>query len=70
MLNSELVGGFIDAGTALLKFANSDAGVAITQMALLTAGVVGVVGVIGKVVGAIGSVVAAYKAASAVTGAS
>lgn len=70
MLNSELVGGFIDAGTALLKFANSDAGVAITQMALLTAGVVGVVGVIGKVVGAIGSVVAAYKAASAVMGAS
>lgn len=70
MLNSELVGGFIDAGTALLKFANSDAGVAITQMALLTAGVVGVVGVIGKVIGAIGSVVAAYKAASAVMGAS
>ena len=70
MLNSELVGGFIDAGTALLKFANSDAGVAITQMALLTAGVVGVVGVIGKVVGAIGSVVAAYKAGSAVMGAS
>lgn len=70
VLNSELVGGFIDAGTALLKFANSDAGVAITQMALLTAGVVGVVGVIGKVVGAIGSVVAAYKAASAVMGAS
>ena len=70
VLNSELVGGFIDAGTALLKFANSDAGVAITQMALLTAGVVGVVGVIGKVVGAIGSVVAAYKAGSAVMGAS
>lgn len=70
VLDSELVGGFIDAGTALLKFANSDAGVAITQMALLTAGVVGVVGVIGKVVGAIGSVVAAYKAASAVMGAS
>lgn len=70
VLNSELVGGFIDAGTALLKFANSDAGVAITQVALLTAGVVGVVGVIGKVVGAIGSVVAAYKASSAVMGAS
>lgn len=70
VLNSELVGGFIDAGTALLKFANSDAGVAITQVALLTAGVVGVVGVIGKVVGAIGSVVTAYKAASAVIGAS
>lgn len=70
VLNSELVGGFIDAGTALLKFANSDAGVAITQVALLTAGIVGVVGVIGKVVGAISLVVAAYKAGSAVMGAS
>ena len=70
VLNSELVGGFIDAGTALLKFANSDAGVAITQVALLTAGIVGVVGVIGKVVGAIGAVVSAYKTASAVVGAS
>ena len=70
MLNSELVGGFIDAGTALLKFANSDAGVAMAKIALLTTSIIGVVGVIGKIVGAIGGVLEAFKALKAVTGGS
>lgn len=67
VLNSELVGGFIDAGTALLKFANSDTGVAMAKIALLTTGIIGVVGVIGKIVGAIGGVLGAFKALKAVT---
>ena len=70
VLNSELVGGFIDAGTALLKFANSDAGVAMAKIALLTTSIIGVVGVIGKIVGAIGGVLEAFKALKAVTGGS
>ena len=67
VLNSELVGGFIDAGTALLKFANSDAGVAMAKIALLTTSIIGVVGVIGKIVGAISGVLDAFKALKAVT---
>lgn len=67
VLNSELVGGFIDAGTALLKFANSDAGVAMAKIVLLTTSIIGVVGVIGKIVGAIGGVLEAFKALKAVT---
>lgn len=67
VLNSELVGGFIDAGTALLKFANSDAGVAMAKIVLLTTSIIGVVGVIGKIVGAIGGVSKAFKALKAVT---
>lgn len=67
VLNSELVGGFIDAGTALLKFANSDAGVAMAKIVLLTTSIIGVVGVIGKIVEAIGGVLEAFKALKAVT---
>lgn len=56
VLSKELVSGFIDAGTAMLKFANNDVGAAITRVGLLTVGMTGLVGIAGQTVGKIAEV--------------
>ena len=56
VLSKELVGGFIDAGTAILDFANNDVGAAITRIGVLSTGVTGLVGIAGQTVGKIAEV--------------
>lgn len=56
VLSKDLVGGFINAGTAMLKFANNDVGAAITRIGVLSTGVTGLVGIVGQTVGKIAEV--------------
>lgn len=56
VLSKELVGGFIDAGTAILDFANNDVGAAITRIGVLSTGVTGLVGIAGQTIGKIAEV--------------
>lgn len=56
VLSKELVGGFIDAGTTMLDFANNDVGAAITRIGVLSTGVTGLVGIAGQTVGKIAEV--------------
>ena len=51
VLSKDLVGGFINAGTAMLDFANNDVGAAITRIGVLSTGVTGLVGIVGQTVG-------------------
>ena len=51
VLSKDLVGGFINAGTAMLNFANNDVGAAITRIGVLSTGVTGLVGIVGQTVG-------------------
>ena len=51
VLSKDLVGGFINAGTAMLNFANNDVGAAITRIGVLSTGVTGIVGIVGQTVG-------------------
>lgn len=51
VLSKDLVGGFINAGTAMLNFANNDVGAAITRIGVLSTGVTGLVGIGGQTVG-------------------
>ncbi len=56
VLSKDLVGGFINAGTAMLNFANNDIGAAITRIGVLSTGVTGLVGIVGQTVGKIAEV--------------
>ena len=47
VLSKDLVSGFINAGTAMLNFANNDVGAAITRIGVLSTGVTGLVGIVG-----------------------
>lgn len=51
VLSKDLVGGFINAGTAMLNFANNDVGAAVTRIGVLSTGVTGLVGIVGQTVG-------------------
>lgn len=56
VLSKDLVGGFINAGTAMLNFANNDVGAAITRIGVLSTGVTGLIGIAGQTVGKIAEV--------------
>lgn len=56
VLSKDLVGGFINVGTAMLNFANNDVGAAITRIGVLSIGVTGLVGIVGQTVGKIAEV--------------
>lgn len=56
VLSKDLVGGFINAGTAMLNFANNDVGAAVTRIGVLSTGVTGLVGIVGQTVGKIAEV--------------
>lgn len=56
VLSKDLVGGFINTGTAMLNFANNDVGAAITRIGVLSTGVTGLVGIVGQTVGKIAEV--------------
>ncbi len=51
VLSKDLVSGFINAGTAMLNFANNDIGAAITRIGVLSTGITGLVGIVGQTVG-------------------
>lgn len=56
VLSKDLVGGFINAGTSMLDFANNDVGAAITRIGLLGTGLTGLSGIVGQTVGKIAEV--------------
>ena len=56
VLSKDLVGGFINAGTTMLNFANNDVGTAVTRIGILSTGVTGLVGIVGQTVGKIAEV--------------
>lgn len=56
VLSKDLVGGFINAGTSMLNFANNDVGAAITRIGVLSTGITGLVGIVGQTVGKIAEV--------------
>lgn len=51
VLSKDLVSGFINAGTAMLNFANNDVGAAVTRIGVLSTGITGLVGIVGQTVG-------------------
>lgn len=65
VLSKELVTGFLDAGTAMLDFANNDVGAAITRVTGLTAGITGLIGIAGTLIGKISEMRATLPAAGA-----
>lgn len=65
VLSKELVTGFLDAGTAMLDFANNDVGAAITRVTGLTAGITGLIGIAGTLIGKISEMRAVSSAAGA-----
>lgn len=65
VLSKELVTGFLDAGTAMLDFANNDVGAAITRVTGLTAGITGLIGIAGTLIGKISEMRAVLSAAGA-----
>lgn len=65
VLSKELVTGFLDAGTAMLDFANNDVSAAITRVTGLTAGITGLIGIAGTLIGKISEMRASLSAAGA-----
>lgn len=68
VLSQEFVGGLLDAGKAMLNFANNDIGAAITRIGAFSTSVVGVVGIIGTVVGKLSQLSSVLSAAGGATG--
>ena len=68
VLSQEFVGGLLDAGKAMLNFANNDVGAAITRIGAFSTSVVGVVGIIGTVVGKLSQLSSVLSAAGGATG--
>ena len=68
VLSKEFVGGLLDAGKAMLNFANNDVGAAITRIGAFSTSVVGVVGIIGTVVGKLSQLSSVLSAAGGATG--
>lgn len=56
VLSKDLVSGFINAGTAMLNFANNDVGAAITRIGVLSTAITGLVGIVGQTVGRMAAV--------------
>ena len=68
VLSQEFVGGLLDAGKAILDFANNDVGAALTRIGAFSTSVVGVVGIIGTVVGKLSQLSSVLSAAGGATG--
>lgn len=68
VLSKEFVGGLLDAGKAMLNFANNDVGAAITRIGAFSTSVVGVVGIIGTVVGKLSQLSSVLSSAGGATG--
>ena len=68
VLSKEFVGGLLDAGKAMLNFANNDVGAAITRIGAFSTSIVGVVGIIGTVVGKLSQLSSVLSAAGGATG--
>lgn len=68
VLSKEFVGGLLDAGKALLDFANNDVGAAVTRIAALSTSVVGIVGIAGTVIGKLSQLSTALSATGGATG--
>lgn len=68
VLSQEFVGGLLDAGKAMLNFANNDVGAAVTRIGAFSTSVVGVVGIIGTVVGKLSQLSSTLSAAGGATG--
>lgn len=68
VLSKEFVGGLLDAGKAMLNFANNDVGAAITRIGAFSTSVVGVVGVVGTVVGKLSQLSSVLSMSSGATG--
>lgn len=62
VLSKELVTGFLDAGTAMLDFANNDIGAAITRITGFTAGITSLIGIAGTLIGKVTEMRAALSA--------
>lgn len=65
VITSQFLGSIIDAGTALLDFANGKVGTTITQMVLFGGAITGVVGIIGTFISAVAGAAQTFKALSA-----
>lgn len=68
VLSKEFVGGLLDAGKALLDFANNDVGAAATRIAALSTSVVGIVGIAGTAIGKLSQLSKALSATGGATG--
>lgn len=68
VLSKELVGGFLDAGKAMLDFANNDVGAAITRIAGFSATIASLVGIAGTVIGKLSEMRALFSATNAAGG--
>lgn len=68
VLSKELVGGFLDAGKAMLDFANNDVGAAITRITGFSATIASLVGIAGTVIGKLSEMRALFSATNAADG--
>lgn len=68
VLSKEVVTGFLDAGTAMLNFANNDVGAAITRIGAFAAVTGSAVGIIGSIIGKLIELSTTLKAMKAVEG--
>ena len=68
VLSKELVGGFLDAGKAMLDFANNDVGAAITRIAGFSATIASLVGIAGTVIGKLSEMRTLFSATNAAGG--
>lgn len=68
VLSKELVGGFLDAGKAMLDFANNDVGAAITRITGFSAAIASLVGIAGTVIGKLSEMRTLFSASNAAGG--
>lgn len=68
VLSKELVGGFLDAGKAMLDFANNDVGAAITRITGFSATIASLVGIAGTVIGKLSEMRTLFSATNAADG--
>ena len=68
VLSKELVGGFLDAGKAMLDFANNDVGAAISRITGFSAAIASLVGIAGTVIGKLSEMRTLFSATNAAGG--
>lgn len=68
VLSKELVGGFLDAGKAMLEFADTDVGAAITRITGFSAAIASLVGIAGTVIGKLSEMRTLFSATNAAGG--
>lgn len=68
VLSKEFVGGLVDAGHAMLSFANNDVGAAVVRVAGFSAALTSLVGIAGTVIGKISQLSSALSAAGGASG--